>query len=727
MSIHGLPIILQAEITVVIMTIDPYAMCPCGSGKKLKFCCSDVVGDIEKIHRMIEGDQPRAALRHVEQTLASHPNRASLLDLKASLEMSLDDLDAAQRTVEEFVAKHPDSPTALACRALILAETNQAVAAAATLQCALALIDREMPQRVFEAIGAVGGALLEAGHVVAAQAYLWFHASIAPKEDTRAYQAIISLNHYSGLPLLLRDQLQFRPWPKDAPWKSEADRATRLVDNGKWLEAVGIIDRLGQQYGADPTLVFNRALLGGWLADDRSLVAGLHAYAELDVPLDDAIEAEAIAQLLDPDLKEPQIDTVLRTYTVNDEEALVRVLSSDRRFQRLKTDAAALAQADGPPPRHAFAQFDRPMPESGVDLTRDTVPRLVIILAIYGRQTDRPERLQVTADKGRDFESAIQALQETAGDSLGDEIEEKVVGHVSPTEQALNLRWQFPRDTPPDVRRRLLAEERRAAIVERWPTLPRPALGGKTPREAAGDAQLRIPLMAAVLMLEQGAGTGRDADTIAQLRSELGLPQPEPIDPGGESVSGLRLSRAGRLKMEAVTDDDVVQLYRRAIMTAAQAAIACLAQEAVRRPSLAGRIPPNEAYQRLIATEHDPDRALALIEQARERSRAAGESTAAWELAELELHITSGNPEQAKETLTRIEQEHLDDPQVSAALYQLLYQTGAIRPQSASAPAEIEEEPMAAVASGPEPTGGRIWTPDSDRPSGGKSTLWTPT
>jgi hypothetical protein len=708
------------------MAIDPYALCPCGSGKKLKFCCSDVVGDIEKIHRMIEGDQPRAALRHVEQTLASHPNRPSLVDLKASLELSLEDLDAAGRTVDEFVGKHPDSPTALACRALLLAETNQATAAAGTLQRALALVDREMPQRVFEAIGAVGGALLEAGHVVAAQAYLWLHAAIAPKDDTRAYEAIIGLNHYSGLPLLIRDPLRLRPWPASAPWRAEAEQATLLADNGKWLDSVGIIDRLGQKFGADPTLVFNRALLGGWLADDRSLVAGLHAFAQLDVPLDDAIEAEAIAQLLDPDLREPQIDSVVETYAVNDEDELVRVLSSDHRFRRLPTDPASLQHADGPPPRHAFVQFDRPMPATGRDLTRDEVPRLAAILTLFGRQTDRPERLQLSTERGPVYLDTIRELKATAGGSLGELIEEEVVGHVSSTELALNVRWQFPRDTPSDVRRRLLDEERLAAIVERWPALPRPALGGKTPREAASDAQLRIPLMAAVLMLEQSSGTGRNVDAIGQLRHVLGLPDPAPIDPGGESVSDLRLSRVPRLKMELVSDDDLVQLYRRSVMTAAHAAIATLAKEAVRRPSLVNRIPPNEAYRRLIATEHDPDRACALIDSAREQSRAAGESTAPWDLAELELHITRGNVEQAKEILARIEQQHLDDPQVAAALYQLLYQAGAIRPGAEPVPLEADEEAMAAVASEPGSTGSRIWTPDSDRPSGGKSNLWTP-
>src|SRR5262245_9738669 len=168
------------------MPVDPYALCPCGSGKKLKFCCGDLGGEIEKIHRMIEGDQPRAALRYVEQVLAKNPGRASLLDLKAALELSLDEIDAARLTVKEFVAKHPESPAALACQALLLAETGDAVAAVHSLQRAIQLIDQEMPQRVLEAIGIVGRALLATGHVVAAQAHLWLHAAIAPAEDARS-------------------------------------------------------------------------------------------------------------------------------------------------------------------------------------------------------------------------------------------------------------------------------------------------------------------------------------------------------------------------------------------------------------------------------------------------------------------------------------------------------------------------------------------------------------
>jgi len=711
------------------MALDPYAMCPCGSGKKLKFCCSDLVGDIEKIHRMIEGEQPRGALRHVEQTLATYPGRASLLDLKATLELSLGEIDAARETITKFVATNQDSPTAHACNALLLAELRESRPAIEALQKALSLVDREMPLRVYEALGAVGGALLEDGHILAAQAHLWLHAALAPKEDSRAREVLTALNHYSGLPLLLRDQLRFRPWPQDAPWKDEAAKASRLADHGKWQEAVAAIDRLGAKYGADPTLVFNRALLGGWLADDRALVAGLHAYAQMDVPQDDAIEAEAIAQLLDADLKEPRLDSVTQSYAVNDLDALAAKLITDKRVQAFNMDPEAFADRDQPRPRSTYVLLDRPMPETGVGITRDGVPRLAGVLAIYGRQTDRPERLDFTIDKGPAFEAATNSLREIGGDLLGDVTAEKVVGSVSRTELALNWRWHPPRDTPPELRRQLIDEERRAAIVERWPTLAQPSLQGKSPQEAASDAELRIPLMASVLILEQGSNSDRDTESIAEVRRNLNLPQPDAIDPGGQTMNGLPLVRVSRLKLEAVSDDDLSVLYRRAILVGAQAALLRLAREAVRRPSMVDKIPPADAYQRMLAAEQDPQQALALLQEARQHAQAVGQSTAAWDLAELELHITSGNVDEARALLGRIERDHRDDPQVAAALYQLLYETGVIpdqMPAQGHSHAHAHATPALAGAGAEEPEAGRIWTPDSDRPAGGKSALWTP-
>ena len=59
------------------MSLDHYASCPCGSGKKLKFCCSDLIGEMEKIQRMLEGNQRAACLEHVRSLRAKHADRAS--------------------------------------------------------------------------------------------------------------------------------------------------------------------------------------------------------------------------------------------------------------------------------------------------------------------------------------------------------------------------------------------------------------------------------------------------------------------------------------------------------------------------------------------------------------------------------------------------------------------------------------------------------------------------
>ena len=187
--------------------------------------------------------------------------------------------------------------------------------------------------------------------------------------------------------------------------------------------------------------------------------------------------------------------------------------------------------------------------------------------------------------------------------------------------------------------------------------------------------------------------------------------------------------------METVSDDDLVQLYRRSILIAGphrdDASWPRKRSAARRSPQ---RIPPADAYRRLIAAEDDDDRALALIHEARERSEAAGESTASLGprrigAAHRERQSRAGAGDARADRADASRRSAGGGGRVSVALRNRRHFArggGGQHPSSCRA--------AAARAFGSRRTGGagsagsRIWTPDSDRPAGGgkKSSLWTP-
>jgi hypothetical protein len=487
---------------------------------------------------------------------------------------------------------------------------------------------------------------------------------------------------------------------------------------------VEILDELGHEYGVDPALVYNRAVLGGWLGDEKSLVAGLHVFAQLEVPYDAAVEAEAIAQLLDAEQMDPTIESVSCSYEVHDIDLLEDLFHKDRRVE-LYAGGEEFQTGDGPPPRKTYLLLDSAAPQSGVEITRADIPSVLGFLGLYGRQTDRSERLVLHTHRGEQFDKTVAILQEVGGTGLGDLASEEVTGKTTASQEALSWRWHFPRDTPPSRRRELLTEERTRAILERWPDVARAALGGKSPRDAASDPKFRIPLAAAVLILEQGDSNFAHADAVSRLRQSLELPLPEKIMPGDVAVASLPLVRVARLELVDIADDDLVLLYRRATVANGGGAIAVLATEVVRRPSLADKIPFNEAYQQLIAVEPDPDRALELLQQARVRAEQVGETVAPWDIAELELQLAEGNIDGVKKILGEIDQRHGKNAEVSAAVYQLLYEAGVLQPEDVApmSPATQASTEMAEMADGP----ARIWTPGDDAPATDKkSKIWTP-
>ncbi|MCX7702313.1 MAG: SEC-C metal-binding domain-containing protein, partial [Gemmataceae bacterium] len=53
--------------------IDPYASCPCGSGKKFKWCCAGIHEQIEKALQQYRNGQQETALHTLDEVIKAHP------------------------------------------------------------------------------------------------------------------------------------------------------------------------------------------------------------------------------------------------------------------------------------------------------------------------------------------------------------------------------------------------------------------------------------------------------------------------------------------------------------------------------------------------------------------------------------------------------------------------------------------------------------------------------
>ena len=150
------------------MPIDPYTPCPGGTGKKIKFCCSDLVGELDKIQRMLEGDQRTACLDHIESLDGKYPQRACLMSIKAMLKpVGRTPRPRPLGRVRSEVSRQPGSPGGEGDPA---GDEGGFLAGLGPMQDALERCNEHIPPAVYDAIGLIAQTLVADNQLIAARA-----------------------------------------------------------------------------------------------------------------------------------------------------------------------------------------------------------------------------------------------------------------------------------------------------------------------------------------------------------------------------------------------------------------------------------------------------------------------------------------------------------------------------------------------------------------------------
>ncbi len=92
------------------MALDLYSPCPCGSGKKFKWCCQPIHVEIDKAFRQEADGQIEAALRTMEQVTIDHPANPEAWGRKAELLYNAGRAEDAENALQKAFDISPNYP-----------------------------------------------------------------------------------------------------------------------------------------------------------------------------------------------------------------------------------------------------------------------------------------------------------------------------------------------------------------------------------------------------------------------------------------------------------------------------------------------------------------------------------------------------------------------------------------------------------------------------------------
>ena len=626
---------------------DAYSPCPCGSGKKLKFCCGEILPELQRAQKLVD-NQPDVAEQILRGLLEKHPDKDSIVTLLAELLQKAGRLSEVRELLIGHLRRQPDHPQALLGLAELCLIEDGFEASRRLVHRAFQLCSRQNPNAVALLSQRIARELMSSGCHLAVREHLAMSVRYAQGELRK--QALMMLASFEGsneIAYPCRGSNPLLQVDGAVATQEQDQRARKLCLLGCFEPAAIIYKRLTETEADNGAVWHNYGLCCAWDARHADAIPAMHKAAELLDDKDLAAESEALAQLLEAELSDDKYTQVLLQLKVDSASEVLSRLDDEATLNRLPRSEEDEADETVRTPSARYDVLSRAVSEQDT-ADADDLPELIGEVAVYDiLDPDDAEdsaviEISTTDDRLPEIVVRLRAVIGQLITTTADK-EQPVAGMEYPAEQLILDRPLFK---PAQMSEKAFRGIRRRwfdKAIEKWLDRPHPALDQKTPREAASVSELQTALTATVLNLHALALRSGETVDIPNLLQQLNLPEATTVSVAASAqVSAIPGYRYYRIAVSELADSQLADFANRTTMLAfAQTAKQCL-DIALERPESLKKFGERRAAlaRAAIAREDgDYERAFECFEKARQF--VAGETDAFRNLLEIDVRELS--------------------------------------------------------------------------------------
>ncbi len=650
------------------MTIDGYAPCPCGNGKKLKFCkCVEQPQDLETIMRLAEGGQELAALDRINQLLAKTPNTAWLLAIKCELSLAMQEFETFRETAIRFLKLKPDNPLALVMRAMVACNDDEPLENAARYLLQGMSESREtFPTMTIPAIQVLIRTMADKGKLSMVGYWCDVLSSMMPnaEPDEESPLKDPTLNLLAKTPARVVDSAQ-------GSSKERLAEVTALTRTFRYPQAETKLRAILRDVPDQPTVLSHLLRAQHAQLDQEGAYATAKKLSEnMQISADDRAHFLALAFEIEPEQKSIDSPMMVRYCEVDSDERIHEALDkldiaqsySGQEAEQMRHFYAA-AVNDEVPAKRVFAVYDRPFSVDQAQIIGapavdgSEIAQFVATVVTFGKQTDRPARVLVVARHLAQQKSQLDRLLETL--QLGNEITD----HQIPTSSPYPLLLRRPKVLVATPGAQLSIEQRGRELVEDFLNCQLPILENQTILEAAQDERKRAVIRGLLVHLEGEQSFVVPRSSIDEVYSRLNLPRPTlTVNPQSESIQLTSVIDLDRIDSHQLSDNQLQAIAGRAVALGAYRTYFHSATEILSRDSLKESPSRVAALSGMISFETTLDGKIQYCAELEETLEKAKAPIGRVVIQRMTFLQAAGRQQEAQECLLNAAKNHPNDP-----------------------------------------------------------------